>query len=93
MWPSKCKVTPGPNPKQIGSPKAPVWCKGDPGSCVNGPKQIMVYHQLEGNNIDGDGNDLYGNPKTLGYNPDCGFADGMCYFDFPLPPPSLLLCM
>ncbi|KAF7323432.1 hypothetical protein HMN09_00124100 [Mycena chlorophos] len=74
--PYRCKVTGATGTKAVGTPKPPVWCQDDPSSCVSGPKQMVYWNQLEGNNIEVSGYDNAGDPKSPGYNGNCGFADG-----------------
>ncbi|KIN97736.1 hypothetical protein M404DRAFT_888845 [Pisolithus tinctorius Marx 270] len=72
----KCTVTNATSTTPVGTPKAPVWCESDQSECVQGPKQIMIWNQLEGNNIEVSGNDLSGMPKSPAYNAKCGFQNG-----------------
>lgn len=71
----------------IATPQPPVWCDEDPSQCVQGAKQIMIWNQLEGNNVNVTGWDLSGMPKSPAYNAKCGFKDGkwkrsLLYLDF-----------
>ncbi|KAJ3806350.1 hypothetical protein EV368DRAFT_50549 [Lentinula lateritia] len=72
----RCQVTPGSDPKPLGTPKAPVWCEDDTSACVTGPKQMLFWHQASGDNIEVDGLDLAGEFKSPGYNAKCGFSNG-----------------
>lgn len=72
----KCTVTGATSTTPLGTPKPPVWCEDDQSNCVQGPKQIMIWNQLEDNNIEVDGFDLSGHPKSPAYNSKCGFQDG-----------------
>ncbi|KAI6017388.1 hypothetical protein PISMIDRAFT_414489 [Pisolithus microcarpus 441] len=72
----KCMVTNATSTTPLGTPSAPVWCEEDQSQCVQGPKQIMIWNQLEGNNIEVSGLDLSGMPKSPAYNTKCGFKDG-----------------
>ncbi|KAJ7932728.1 hypothetical protein B0H13DRAFT_1954416 [Mycena leptocephala] len=56
--------------------KPPVWCENNPGACTSGPKQMIYWNQAEGNNIEVDGWDANGDPKSPAYNAKCGFNDG-----------------
>ncbi|KAG6375213.1 hypothetical protein JVT61DRAFT_3426 [Boletus reticuloceps] len=78
VFPYKCKVIPdSSSPKTIGTPKPPVWCQDDASKCVKGPKQVIIWHQAEGNNIDPTGRDpISGFLDTPAYNEKCGFQDG-----------------
>ncbi|KIM60439.1 hypothetical protein SCLCIDRAFT_1183812 [Scleroderma citrinum Foug A] len=72
----KCKVTNAKSTTPVGTPKPPVWCEDDQSKCVQGPKQIMIWNQLEGTNIEVEGEDLSGSQKSPAYNAKCGFKDG-----------------
>ncbi|KAF5369151.1 hypothetical protein D9757_011074 [Collybiopsis confluens] len=72
----RCNVTGSTSTTPIGAPQAPVWCEEDPSQCVNGPKQMLYWHQASGSNIEVDGYDLAGGPKSPGYNMKCGFRNG-----------------
>ncbi|KAI6101920.1 hypothetical protein F5141DRAFT_1136398 [Pisolithus sp. B1] len=72
----KCMVTNATSTTSLGTPSAPVWCEEDQSQCVQGPKQIMIWNQLEGNNIEVSGLDLSGMAKSPAYNTKCGFNDG-----------------
>ena len=85
MVPYRCKVIPGPEPKTIGSPKPPRWCGDDINNCVGGPKQVMIWNQLDGNNVDVDGTDQWGNSLNPMYNSNWGFPDGACARLLPSP--------
>ncbi|KAI9460396.1 hypothetical protein HD554DRAFT_2316809 [Boletus coccyginus] len=63
MFPYKCKVaTDSTPPKTIGSSKA---------ACL-----IMIWNQLDSNNIKVEGKDLSGHKRSPAYNAKCGFKDG-----------------
>ncbi|KIK64426.1 hypothetical protein GYMLUDRAFT_413966, partial [Collybiopsis luxurians FD-317 M1] len=47
----RCKVTGNTGTKPIGKPRPPVWCEGDPDSCIKGPKQMLYWNQASGSNI------------------------------------------
>ncbi|KAF7298383.1 hypothetical protein MKEN_01363000 [Mycena kentingensis (nom. inval.)] len=74
--PYRCKVTGATATKAIGTPKPPVWCENDSGSCTKGPKQMIYWNQKDGNNIEVDGFDAAGDHKSPAYNSKCGFSDG-----------------
>ncbi|KAJ4127093.1 hypothetical protein NW768_008718 [Fusarium equiseti] len=66
----RCKVTGSTSTKKLGKPKPAVYCRDNPTKCVPGPKQMMVWNQAEGNNVNPpDG-------KTPTYNQRMGFMDG-----------------
>ncbi|KIJ93961.1 hypothetical protein K443DRAFT_134917 [Laccaria amethystina LaAM-08-1] len=54
----------------------PVWCEDDKSKCIQGPKQMVYWNQLEGNNIVVSGSDLSGNPRSPTYNAKLGFSNG-----------------
>ncbi|KAF8191670.1 hypothetical protein K438DRAFT_900332 [Mycena galopus ATCC 62051] len=87
--PYKCMVTGATGTKAVGTPKPPVWCEDDPSACVTGPKQMLYWNQLEGNNIEVSGYDLAGEHKSPAYNSKCGFNDGASCSLLPLSPHSL----
>ncbi|KAG6819334.1 hypothetical protein H0H93_012810 [Arthromyces matolae] len=77
MLPYKCKVT-GVTGNAAVAPGTPaVWCEDDPSKCVVGAKQMIYWHQADGNNIQVDGVDLAGEPKSPAYNTKLGFSNGM----------------
>ncbi|KIK64405.1 hypothetical protein GYMLUDRAFT_161154 [Collybiopsis luxurians FD-317 M1] len=78
----RCNVTGSTSSTPVGTPQPPVWCEDDQSQCVQGPKQMLYWHQASGNNIEVDGYDLVGERKSPGYNAKCGFADGECGFLF-----------
>ncbi|KIN08100.1 hypothetical protein OIDMADRAFT_100008 [Oidiodendron maius Zn] len=65
----RCRVTNVTSERRLERAKPPIPCKGEPGNCVKGAKQIIVWHQLEGNNVE----DEYEFP---GYNIDMGWSNG-----------------
>jgi hypothetical protein len=74
--PYRCNVTNATGTNPVGVGQAPVWCEDDPTQCVQGPKQMLYWNQLTGDNIKVDGYDLGGSPKSPQYNAVCGFPDG-----------------
>ncbi|KIK60325.1 hypothetical protein GYMLUDRAFT_200411 [Collybiopsis luxurians FD-317 M1] len=73
----RCKVTGKLTGDAAVAPaQPPVWCEDDPGGCVKGAKQMLYWNQLEGNNIEVEGWDLAGDPKSPAYNAKCGFKNG-----------------
>ncbi|KAL0947760.1 hypothetical protein HGRIS_013838 [Hohenbuehelia grisea] len=72
----RCKVTNAKSTVPVGQGKPPVWCEDDPSKCTKGPKQMLYWNQLEGNNIEVKGLDLSGQPRSPAYNQKCGFPDG-----------------
>lgn len=73
----RCRVTGAHSATPVAIPKPPVWCEGKPDECTKGAKQMIYWHQLDGNNIVADGLDLSGHPKSPGYDMKTDFADGM----------------
>ncbi|KAJ7078020.1 hypothetical protein B0H15DRAFT_1025980 [Mycena belliarum] len=72
----RCKVV-GKTGSAALAPAAPAtWCEGAPGSCTKGARQMIFWHQLDGNNIDVSGSDSHGDPKSPAYNSVLGFAEG-----------------
>src|SRR5882757_275043 len=62
--------------RQLAPAKTPVWCEDDPSKCVKGAKGMIVFNQLEGNNIDIDGIQKDEGWKSPGYNQKTGFSNG-----------------
>lgn len=67
----KCKVTnASPTALPLAAAQVPTYCADDQSKCVKGAKQMLAWHQKEGNNIETtDG-------KTPNYNTKCGWAEG-----------------
>ncbi|KAF2704689.1 hypothetical protein K504DRAFT_460956 [Pleomassaria siparia CBS 279.74] len=67
----KCKVTnASPTARPLAAAQVPTYCADDQSKCVQGAKQMLAWHQLEGNNIETpDG-------TTPTYNTKCGWAEG-----------------
>ncbi|KAK4184928.1 hypothetical protein QBC35DRAFT_390685, partial [Podospora australis] len=68
----KCHVT---NVRSTAKPlalpaKPPVYCHNNPSACVSGPKQMIAWHQLGGNNVVTPGD------VTPPYNMKMGFPEG-----------------
>ncbi|KAF8554672.1 hypothetical protein OG21DRAFT_1038036 [Imleria badia] len=77
MNPHACNViVDSTTPKTIAPPQRAQWCEEDESKCVQGPKQMLIWHQADSNNIEVEGNDLSGHPKSPGYNAKCGFKNG-----------------
>ncbi|KAJ7041973.1 hypothetical protein C8F04DRAFT_1077845 [Mycena alexandri] len=74
--PYRCMVTGAKSTKVVGAAKAPVWCQNDPDACTKGPKQMIYWNQLDGNNIEVEGVDADNEFKSPAYNDKCGFPDG-----------------
>ena len=68
----KCKVTGATSNIPLAKPKAPVYCPDDASKCVKGAKQMIAWHQLDGNNIETP--NQWG--VTPGYNEKCGWSEG-----------------
>jgi hypothetical protein len=72
----RCRVTNPTSNTALATPKPPAWCEGQPDKCTKGAKQMLYWHQADGNNIITEGLDLAGQPKSPAYNMKTGFADG-----------------
>ncbi|KAG5646033.1 hypothetical protein DXG03_004635 [Asterophora parasitica] len=79
MLPYRCKVTGWTGPAAVAPGSPGVWCEDNPSACVKGPKQMIYWNQLEGNNIEVSGTDLAGDPRSPAYNAKLGFANGVSY--------------
>ncbi|KAH8821320.1 hypothetical protein F5884DRAFT_840582 [Xylogone sp. PMI_703] len=66
----KCKVTGSTSTKKVGTAKPPTYCANDASKCQKGPKQMIVWNQLEANNVNVPAG---GSP---GYNQKNGWAPG-----------------
>lgn len=84
----RCRVTNAHSTTPLAAPKPPVWCEGEPDKCTKGAKQMIYWHQRDGNNIVVDGLDHAGQQKSPGYNMKTGFADGAQNDIFAGPPSS-----
>ena len=72
-----CKVTNvKPTARALAPAQTPVWCEGEPDKCVKGAKGMIVFNQLEGNNIDVNAFQMDGMWRSPGYNQKTGFKDG-----------------
>jgi hypothetical protein len=76
MLPYRCTVTNATGTTPVGKAQPPVWCEGDESQCVTGPKQLIYWHQQDGDNVEVDGVDFTGAPKSPGYNMKLGFKNG-----------------
>lgn len=66
----KCRVTNVESTTPLAKAQAPVYCENDKTKCVRGAKQMLAWHQAEGNNIE----TMQG--VTPNYNDKCGWAEG-----------------
>lgn len=66
----KCHVTGSTSSRRLAPAQTPVWCAGNPGACRQGAKQMIVFQQAEGNNVQ----NLGGN--SPGYNSKLGWSSG-----------------
>ncbi|KAK0636799.1 hypothetical protein B0T17DRAFT_482458, partial [Bombardia bombarda] len=66
----KCHVTGSTSNKVVAKAKPPVYCADNPANCVKGPKQMIAWHQQEGNNV------FPPNDVTPPYNEKMGFLPG-----------------
>ncbi|KAJ3524413.1 hypothetical protein NMY22_g11009 [Coprinellus aureogranulatus] len=76
MQPFKCKVVGQTGSRALASGVPPQWCEDDQSKCVAGPKQMVYWNQLEGNNVFVSGVDLSGRARAPAYNNKMGFANG-----------------
>ncbi|CAG8690055.1 15437_t:CDS:2, partial [Acaulospora colombiana] len=51
MMPHKCKVTGATSTTPLAPAVPPQWCEDDEARCVQGPKQMIFWNQLDGNNV------------------------------------------
>ncbi|KAH7106782.1 hypothetical protein BKA62DRAFT_650346 [Auriculariales sp. MPI-PUGE-AT-0066] len=94
--PHRCIVTGArPEARRPVPARPPVWCEGESDKCLRGPKQLVIAHQFEGNNVQISGRQADGLWKSPGYNMKMGFHPGAQHdiFDDPyeftdLPAPS-----
>lgn len=70
MQPYKCMVSGANSTTPVASGKAPVYCADDDSKCVKGAKQMIAWHQLDGNNIE------TAEGVSPGYNEKCGWKNG-----------------
>jgi hypothetical protein len=80
MFPYKCMVTGATSTKSLAPAKPAVWCENDESNCTPGAKQMIFWHQLEGNNIEVEGQDAAGDNKSPAYNEKLGFKTGTFEF-------------
>ncbi|KIM35038.1 hypothetical protein M413DRAFT_449921 [Hebeloma cylindrosporum] len=76
MFPYRCRVVGHTGDAAVAPGVPPVWCEDDKSKCVSGPKQMVFYNQLEGNNVQVSGYDLAGQPRAPTYNSKMGFSNG-----------------
>ncbi|KAF5320701.1 hypothetical protein D9619_002173 [Psilocybe cf. subviscida] len=76
MQPFRCKVVGDTGNAAVRPGVPPVWCEDDPSKCIVGPKQMIFFNQLEGNNVQVDGFDLSGDNRHPTYNNKMGFSSG-----------------
>lgn len=77
MLPYRCKVTGMTGSAAVDSAIPATWCEDNPANCTSGARQLLYWNQLEGDNIEVNGTDLAGDPRSPGYNPKVGFSNGM----------------
>ena len=82
MFPYRCTVTGATSTKQLATAKPAVWCETEPEKCTKGAKQMVFWHQLDGNNIETEGLDASGGNKSPGYNEKLGFKSGLLFNRF-----------
>ncbi|TFK64060.1 hypothetical protein BDN72DRAFT_288494 [Pluteus cervinus] len=72
----RCKVTGDVGNAAVALAQPPVWCEDDQSKCVQGPKQMVYWNQLDGNNVVVEGFDMEGSNKSPSYNTKMGFSNG-----------------
>lgn len=83
----RCRVTNVTSEKRLERAKPPIPCKGEPGNCVKGAKQIIVWHrkssllrtnegQLKKRFLELEGNNVEDEYEFPGYNIDMGWSNG-----------------
>jgi len=72
----RCKVFNSNSTRTLSPAQPPVWCEEDEESCKQGAKQMIFWHQLDGNNVQVSGYNKFGFPKFPGYNMKMGFRNG-----------------
>ncbi|KAJ7048201.1 hypothetical protein C8F01DRAFT_1193750 [Mycena amicta] len=72
----RCKVTGRTGSAALAVAVPPTWCEDTPGDCYSGARQMIFWNQLDGNNIEVEGFDSRGQPKSPAYNAVLGFKDG-----------------
>ncbi|KZV83782.1 hypothetical protein EXIGLDRAFT_842694 [Exidia glandulosa HHB12029] len=74
----RCQVTGATaSAKSLASPVPAQWCESDPSKCIDGPKQMTVQYQAQGNNVKlPSGNQKDGSKPSPGYNLKMGFKSG-----------------
>jgi hypothetical protein len=66
----KCNVTGATSTVPVGTAQPPVYCGNDSSTCQAGPKQMIIWHQQEANNVFSPAG------VSPGYNMKNGFASG-----------------
>jgi len=72
----RCKVTGKPGNAAVAPGIPGTWCEDDQSKCTSGARQMIFWHQLEGSNIETEGLDLSGQPRSPAYNMKLGFKNG-----------------
>jgi len=65
----KCMVTGSNSNRRLAQAQVPRYCANFPQNCVRGAKQMMVYEQAEGNNVQRPGDDFVSYSDAWGYFP------------------------
>jgi len=82
MLPYRCKVTGKTGNAAVAPAIPPTWCENDSSTCTKGPRQMIYWNQLEGNNILVSGFDRSGDRKSPAYNAKLGFSNGLFFLLF-----------
>jgi hypothetical protein len=64
----RCHVTNTTSTKTLAQAQAPVYCQDDDSKCVQGAKQMLVWHQKEGNNFELEDGQSPGYSTVMGYS-------------------------
>ncbi|CAK5270783.1 unnamed protein product [Mycena citricolor] len=72
----RCRVTGSTGSAAVAPGIPATWCQDNPGNCTSGARQMIYWNQLDGNNIEVDGLDLAGQPRSPAYNQVLGFVEG-----------------
>jgi len=79
----RCKVTGAKsNAPKVAAAKPAVWCENNPSACTKGAKQMIIWHQAEGDNINTNtgtglaGEQADGQQKSPAYASKLGWSNG-----------------
>jgi len=69
MQPFRCRVTGSNSNRRLATAQAPRYCANNPNDCVRGAKQMLIFMQAEGNNVQKPQNDFVSYSNTFGFYP------------------------